>query len=193
MINPPDSDLINWLLIPLAIFFARILDVSLGTLRIVFLSRGKRNIAPILGFFEVLIWILAISQIMRNLGNAASYIAYAAGFAAGNYIGLIIEERLAIGLVAIRIFVIHGADVIVKKVHEVGYGVTKLCGEGSEGAVDIVYSIVQRKDLKKIKGIIDEVNPRAFFIVEEVRVTHEGIFPKVRSGIQLFSGVIKRK
>lgn len=99
---------------------------------------------------------------MRNLGNAASYIAYAAGFAAGNYIGLIIEERLAIGLVAIRIFVIHGADVIVKKVHEAGYGVTKLCGEGSEGAVDIVYSIVQRKDLKKTKGSLMKLIPELF-------------------------------
>lgn len=193
MINAPENDLINWFIIPLAIFFARILDVSLGTLRIVFLSRGKRNIAPILGFFEVLVWILAISQIMRNLGNAASYIAYAAGFAAGNYIGLMIEEKLAIGMVAIRIFVVHGADLIVKKVHAAGYGVTKLCGEGSEGAVDIVYSIVQRKDLNKLKNIIEEVNPRAFFIVEEVRVSHEGIFPKARSGFQLFSGVIKRK
>ncbi len=193
MFNIPDDILINWVLIPLAIFFARIIDVSLGTLRIVFLARGKRYIAPILGFFEVLIWILAISQIMRNLGNAASYIAYAAGFAAGNFIGLIIEEKLAIGLVAVRIFMAHHADEIVKNLREAGYGVTKLCGEGSEGAVDIIYSIVQRKELVNIKKIIDGINPKAFFIVEEVRLTNEGIFPKSKQNRYKFISMGKRK
>jgi uncharacterized protein YebE (UPF0316 family) len=193
MFNLPDAILINWVLIPLAIFFARIIDVSLGTLRIVFLARGKRYIAPILGFFEVLIWILAISQIMRNLGNAASYIAYAAGFAAGNYMGLIIEEKLAIGLVAVRIFMANHADEIVKNLREAGYGVTKLCGEGSEGAVDIIYSIVQRKELVNIKKIIDGINPKAFFIVEEVRLTNEGIFPKSKQNRYKFISMGKRK
>ncbi len=193
MFNAPDAVIINWVLIPLAIFFARIIDVSLGTLRIVFLARGKRYIAPILGFFEVLIWILAISQIMRNLGNAASYIAYAAGFAAGNYIGLLIEEKLAIGLVAVRIFMVKHADDIVKKLHEAGYGVTKLCGEGSEGAVDIIYSIIQRKELVNIKKIIDGINPKAFFIVEEVRLNNEGIFPKAKQNKYKLLGMNIRK
>ena len=88
-----DSDLFSYVLMPLLIFLARICDVSIGTLRIIFVSKGKKNIAPILGFFEVLIWITAISKIMQNLDNYINYIAYAAGFATGNLIGMIIEEK----------------------------------------------------------------------------------------------------
>ena len=99
-------DLYTYLLLPLLIFCARIIDVSIGTLRIIFVSKGKRNIAPLLGFFEVLVWILAISEIMQNLNNWVCYVAYAAGFAAGNYVGMIIEEKLAIGILIIRIIII---------------------------------------------------------------------------------------
>ena len=86
------------------IFLARICDVSIGTMRIIFVSKGKRNIAPILGFFEVLIWITAISKIMENLDNYVNFIAYAAGFATGNFVGMIIEEKLAMGILMIRVF-----------------------------------------------------------------------------------------
>ena len=99
-----DSDLFSYVLMPLLIFLARICDVSIGTMRIIFVSKGKRNIAPILGFFEVLIWITAISKIMQNLDNYVNYIAYAAGFATGNFVGMIIEEKLAMGIQMIRVF-----------------------------------------------------------------------------------------
>ncbi|GAE87820.1 hypothetical protein JCM21531_1220 [Acetivibrio straminisolvens JCM 21531] len=79
------------------IFFSRIIDVTIGTIRIIFVSRGKKYLAPVLGFFEVLVWIVAISQVMQNLNNFACYFAYAAGFATGTFVGIIIEEKLAIG------------------------------------------------------------------------------------------------
>ncbi|HER42916.1 MAG TPA: hypothetical protein ENO08_00460, partial [Candidatus Eisenbacteria bacterium] len=82
-----DSELFKWVVLPLLIILARVIDVTIGTIRIVFVSRGHKVIAPILGFFEVLIWLLAIGQIMRNLSNFMCYIAYGTGFALGTYMG----------------------------------------------------------------------------------------------------------
>jgi len=115
-------DIFAWIVLPLFIFFARILDVSLGTVRIISLSRGRRILAPLLGFVEVFIWIVAIGQIVRNLNNIACYFAYAAGFAAGNFIGLLIEEKLAIGMLAVRIFIVKKEDLLADSLHEAGYG-----------------------------------------------------------------------
>src|SRR5512136_2996901 len=92
-----NSDTFSYVIMPLLIFLARICDVSIGTMRIIFVSKGKKNIAPILGFFEVLIWITAISKIMQNLDDYINYVAYAAGFATGNLVGMILEEKLAMG------------------------------------------------------------------------------------------------
>jgi len=85
--------------LPLLIFFARVCDVSLGTIRIIFISKGIKYLAPIVGFFEILIWLLAISQIMQNLTNPYYYIFYAGGFATGNLVGIILDEKLSIGTV----------------------------------------------------------------------------------------------
>ena len=93
-----DGDTFTYVILPLLIFLARIADVSIGTIRIVMVAKGQKMIAPILGFFEVLIWLLAISKIMQNLDNWVCYVAYGAGFATGNYIGMIIEEKLAMGI-----------------------------------------------------------------------------------------------
>ncbi|HEX2991004.1 MAG TPA: DUF5698 domain-containing protein, partial [Anaerolineales bacterium] len=90
-------DWFTWVILPLIIFLTRVLDVTLGTLRIIFISRGRKYLAPLLGFIEVLIWITVVSQIIGGASNFAAYFAYAAGFAVGNYVGMWIEERLAIG------------------------------------------------------------------------------------------------
>ena len=92
-----------WVTLPLIIFFSRICDVSLGTIRHVFISKGFRKIVPLLGFFEVLIWIIVVAQVMKNLNNIACYLAWAGGFATGTFVGLWIEEKLALGLQVIRI------------------------------------------------------------------------------------------
>src|SRR5512139_1940021 len=92
-----DSALYVWVVLPILVFLARVMDVTLGTLRIIFISRGKRNLAPLLGFVEVFIWITIVSQIVSHAHNILAYVAYAAGFAAGNFIGMYIENRLAIG------------------------------------------------------------------------------------------------
>lgn len=173
----PDSQLFAWVILPVLIFFARIADVTLGTLRIVFVSRGQKMLAPLLGFFEVLIWILAISQILTNISNFAGYVAYAAGFAAGNYVGLIIENKLAIGTLTIRMFVLGQENEIVEKLHDNGYGVTQVDAVGTTGNVKLIFTIIKRKDLKCVEEIIRSVNPHIFYSVEETRHTSEGVFP----------------
>src|SRR4030065_1709627 len=117
-----DSNFFTYVILPVIIFLARICDVSIGTMRIIFVSKGKKKIAPVLGFFEVLIWIIAISKIMQNLDNYINYVAYAAGFATGNFVGMIIEEKLAMGIQMIRIFTNEKGMELVQTLNSQGYG-----------------------------------------------------------------------
>jgi len=171
------SDLFSWVVLPIIIILARVMDVTLGTLRIIFVSRGNRNLAPILGFFEVLIWIVVISQIMQNVNNPINYIAYAFGFALGNYLGIRAEDKLAIGLLVVRLFVIESEEDIKKKIIEAGYGVTSIQAKGSTKDVTILYSVIKRKDLKDFTSIITEGNPKIFYSVESAKDAHLGIYP----------------
>ncbi len=172
-----NSDLFSYALLPLLIFLARICDVSIGTMRIIFVSKGKKYIAPFLGFFEVLIWITAISKIMQNLDNYINYVAYAAGFATGNYVGMIIEEKLAVGIQMIRIFSYQRGGELVQTLNQQGYGATIVEAHGAREKVNLIYTIVQRNDLDKVLDIINGYNPKAFYTIEDVRAVNEGIFP----------------
>lgn len=164
-----DSDLFNYLIMPLIIFFSRILDVTLGTFRIVMVARGNKVFAPILGFFEVLIWIIVIGSIMQNIDNWVNIIAYAAGFATGNYVGLLIEERIAMGIVRVQIITKKPANKLITKLIKEKYGITYHEARGSNGNVNIIYSIVNRKKLKKLIYSIRSMNPNAFYTVEDVK------------------------
>ena len=164
-----DSALFNYLIMPLIIFFSRILDVTLGTFRIVMVARGNKLFAPILGFFEVLIWIIVIGGIMQNIDNWLNIIAYAAGFAAGNYVGLLIEERIAMGIVRVQIITKKPGNKLITKLVREKYGITYHEARGANGNVNIIYSIVNRKKLKKLIGTIRSMNPNAFYTVEDVK------------------------
>ena len=172
-----DPEVYAWVVLPILIFLARVTDVSLGTLRIIFIARGRRKLAPLLGFFEVLIWIVVVSQVMQNLHSPLSFIAYAAGFATGNYVGMRIEDKLAIGTLIVRVIVPQEASRLMTRLHEAGYGVTSIDAHGSTGEVTLVYTVVKRKDLYEVMTIIQDTYPKAFTSVEEVRSTREGIFP----------------
>jgi uncharacterized protein YebE (UPF0316 family) len=164
-----DTVWFTYVLLPALIFLSRIVDVTLDTLRIVFISKGNKVIAPILGFFEVLIWLIAISEIMQNLDNVTCYIAYAAGFAAGNFIGLKIESRLAIGVQIIRIITHKDSSELINELREAGMRVTSMDAEGKEGKVHIVYSVVERSKINAVIGLINLYNPKAFYSIEDVR------------------------
>jgi len=172
-----DSNLFTYGLLPLMIFFARICDVSIGTLRIVFLSKGQKVVAPILGFFEVFIWLMAMTKIFENLNNWVCYIAYPAGFATGNYIGLILEEKLAVGIVKIQIITRKQATSLISALKTAGYGITHHDAHGANEEVSIIYSIIKRTDIPKVEKIISEHNPNAFYSIEDVKFVNKGNFP----------------
>lgn len=187
-----NSDFFSYAIMPLLIFCARICDVSIGTMRIIFVSKGNRKVAPILGFFEVLIWIIAISKIMQNLDNYINYVAYAAGFATGNFVGMIIEEKLAMGIMMIRVFINENGMDLVKTLNDNGFGATTIEAHGAKEKVHLVYSIVHRNELEKVLDVINEFNPRAFFTIEDVKSVNEGIFnPRKQNSIFPFANVIR--
>jgi len=167
----------SWVFLPTLIFLARVADVTIGTLRIVFVSKGYKILAPILGFFEVFIWLLAMSKIFQNLDNWFYYVTYSAGFAAGNYIGLIIEERLAIGFVNLRIITLNAGDALIKNLAGKGFGVTSTEAMGTRGRVNIIYCVIKRTDYQKVAEIIKEYNPNAFYTIEDIRFANKGVFP----------------
>ena len=167
----------TWMLLPFLIFAARIFDVSLGTVRVIFVSRGLKYLAPAVGFFEILIWLLAIGQIMKNLANPACYVAYAGGFAMGNFVGICIAERLSLGMVLIRIITKRDALPLVDVLKSRGYGVTSVDAHGTEGQVQVVFTIVPRREAQSIVTLIKEFNPQAFYSIEEIGFVEKGIFP----------------
>jgi len=175
-----DVQIYQYILLPLIIFFARICDVSLGTMRIVFVSKGKKNIAPILGFFELFIWIVVISQILKNADNIVCYLAYAGGYAAGNFIGMHIEERIAIGSQLIKVFSPKDVTPLQKYLNEAGFGATVVEGDGSEGKVKILYAVINRKTFAEVEKILKEFDPLIFYVIEDVRLVKSGIFPAAR-------------
>jgi uncharacterized protein YebE (UPF0316 family) len=167
----------TWVFLPLIVFATRVLDGTLGTIRIIFLSRGRKILAPLLGFMEVLIWITVVSQIVGGAQNFVAYIAYASGFAAGNYIGMVIEDKLAIGTLVVRIILSQNGKKLIDQLREAGYGVTYVDGHGATGPVMLVYTVVMRKELEKVVDIIQNTSPKSFFTVEELRSVQQGIFP----------------
>jgi len=188
-----DSSLFSFGIMPLLIFLARICDVSIGTLRIIFVSKGKKYIAPFLGFFEVLIWIIAISKIMQNLDNYVNYVAYAAGFATGNYVGMIIEEKLAIGIQIVRIFTNRSGNELVQSLNINGYGATSIDAQGAKEKVNLIYTIVQRNELNKVIDLINCFDSNTFYTIEDVKEVNEGIFsPKKPNTIFPFSNVLRQ-
>jgi uncharacterized protein YebE (UPF0316 family) len=167
----------TWIVIPFLIFVARIFDVSLGTVRVIFVSRGLKYLAPVVGFFEILIWLLAIGQIMKNLSNPACYIAYAGGFAMGNFVGIHIAEKLSLGLVMIRVVTKKDAAPLVDFLKAENYGVTSVDGHGTSGQVKVVFTIVPRREVRSVVELIKKFNPQAFYSIGEVGLVESGIFP----------------
>ena len=169
-------DLFAWVLLPILIFFARVVDVSIGTIRILFLSKGIKGWTTLMAFFEILIWLLAMTQIMKNLSNPVCYIAYAAGFAMGTYFGILIEEKLAVGKVLVQVITPLDVSPLIKCFEADDIGVTKIRAEGTKGGVQILYSVVDRKSLSKVKQNIMKFDPKAFYLVHEIKYSNKGVF-----------------
>ncbi len=163
----------NYILLPLLIFIARIGDVSIATIRIIFVMNGKRIIAPILGFFEALIWLMAIGQIFNHIDNTWSYLAYAAGFAAGTFVGMYIEEKLAIGRVVLRLITKEPVHEFLQLLRESNYRYSILDAQGKTGKVNVVFLVLKRDNLKEITEAVNKYHPKAFYTIEGVKQVNE--------------------
>lgn len=171
------SPVFIWVVLPLLIFCLRIIDVTIGTIRIIYVARSVIYLATLCGFFEVLVWLISITQIMQHLDHYVTYLAYAGGFATGNFVGIYIENRLAVGTVAVRAITQVDATELIEHLATENFGVTSMAARGVSGEVRLVFTVVKRKDLKKVIEIIKRFNPRAFISVEDVRSVSEGYFP----------------
>lgn len=172
------SDLFNWLVLPLMIFMARTCDVTLATLRNIFIARNVKKIVPFLGFFEVMIWLVAVSQTINNLHNIACYIAFAGGYSMGIFVGLTIEERLALGKQVLRIITNQDPSNLVAALYEANMGVTIIDGHGAKGPVKVIFTTVMRKDVIYVDKMIQKHTPNAFYTIEDIRNSSLGVFPE---------------
>jgi uncharacterized protein YebE (UPF0316 family) len=161
----------------LFIFCARVCDVSLGTVRMLMTMRGQRVQAAIIGFFEVLIFITALGQVMLHLDNWANLVAYALGFATGTLTGALLEEKLALGFLTVQVVLAHGeAGQLVDELRQKGFGVTVVDGEGRDGPRQILFVSVRRRHVGALLKLLREHEPEAFVTTFEPRRVLGGVF-----------------
>ena len=166
---------------PLLIFFMRIVDVSLATVRMLLIMRNARVWAPLIGFFEVLVWLLAAGTAIQHLDSPWHVLGYAGGFAAGNLVGLLLEERMAFGFASVQVFTSTQGPELAEALRTFGHGVTQIAGQGREGPVDLILSVVKRRDLPAVNALVNDLAPRSFVSVEEPTAIQKGwLFPKRR-------------
>ncbi len=158
------------------IFTLRVTDMSLDTLRVLFVLRGRKSMAWILGFLQSTIWVIAITSVLSNIDNLLNIIAYAGGFATGNVVGLAIEERLAIGHAHIRVISSRKGSAILDSIRNSGYAATEIAGRGKDGMVTIISCSIKRKHITKIQRDISQIDQDAFMTVEEIRPIHRGFW-----------------
>lgn len=181
-----NSDLFHYLIMPFVIFICRVSDVTLGTLRNLFLSKNLKSIVPVVGFFEVMIWIIAVSQVLKHLDNFMSYMGWGLGYATGIIIGIKIDERLGLGLQMLRVITNKDCEQLVAALNHANLGSTLIEGQGAKGKVNIVYLIIKRTDLKKVSTLIQFYSPDSFYTIEDIKEANKGVFPVAGGNQTLF-------
>lgn len=162
----------------LFIFFARVLDMGLATIRILMLMRGKSLNAAAIGFFESAIYILALREVILNLDSPIRIGVYALGFAAGNYVGSLVEERMAVGFATVQVISLTCTDNMVEEMRKKGFGVTVIEGCGKEGLHEILNVLVRRKDLAPLMDMVHKLDPQAFISVMDTKKIVGGYFAR---------------
>lgn len=175
------------------VFFLRIIDVSIGTFRIILISQGHRNIAPLLGFVEILIWLTAIGKVLNNLDGVYSYIIYAAGFATGNYVGMLLESKISIGFQSLRIITSEKVTALPMALKDEGCDISIVNGKGSKGEILLIYTVVPRRRVKRIIEITQSIEPNAFITVEDVRSHNSSFIASRKKFFGLFGRQIVKK
>jgi uncharacterized protein YebE (UPF0316 family) len=178
--------------LPLLVFAAELCVVTLSTVRIICLGRGQKALASAIGLFEVSIWLFAIGQIMQNLSNLGCYLGFATGFTVGNFLGVLVEKRLGLGTLVVRIITPREAGCLVERLRAAQYGVTCCDGRGAVGPVTVVLTVIPRKELGAVVGIIKDFDPRCFYSVDDVQSAEAGVFPQARGGLQAVPSPLRR-
>ena len=160
------------------IFAARVLDMSIATIRLLLLVRGKRFQAAVIGFFEVLIYILALNMVVNNLDNIFNLLVYSLGFAAGNYVGSYVEEKMALGHATVQVIPKEKDEDMAAELRKLGYGVTVVTGSGREGPRRILIITIKRKSLPELMRVIDELDRDSFVTVMDTQFIHGGFWEK---------------
>lgn len=171
----------TFLLSALFIFLARVIDMSLGTLRILMLMRGRSLNASLIGFFESLLYIAALGEVIKRLDNPLNMVFFAGGFAAGNFVGSFIEERIALGYVNVQVISVEAHETLQTTLREAGFGVTSLDCCGKDGMHHILYILLRRRDLDRLIKLINAEDPRAFVSIFDARKILGGFFPPRKS------------
>jgi uncharacterized protein YebE (UPF0316 family) len=164
------------LLMPFVIFALRVADMSLDTLRVLFVIRGRKSLAWLLGFFQSALWVVAITSVLSNLDNLWNVVGYASGFATGNVVGMTIEEHLAIGYGHMRIISSRRGSAIAEAIRRAGYAATELAGRGKDGTVSVINCSVRRRDIQDLRKQVYAIDPEAFLTIEEIRPLHRGFW-----------------
>lgn len=162
----------------LLVFVLRLLNMSLDTVRLLLGIRNKKFATWMLGFIQSLIFVVAISFVLNNLDNPVTVIAYAAGFATGNILGIYFDEKLAVGHINIRVISPRFGSAIAEKLREEGYAVTEISARGRDGMVTLMDITVKRKEIDVIDGIVRKVDGEAFITLEEMRPLRHGYWRK---------------
>lgn len=160
----------------IVIFLLRIGDMSLDTIRVLFVVRGKKKLAWILGFFQALIFVVAISSVLANADSWLNILGYAAGFATGNVVGMLIEDRMALGHLHLTIYSSMRGAAIADALRKDGYGVTEISGRGKDGTVTVLHCSVLRKKVDSVETIVLEEDPSAFITTSDVRQVRRGFW-----------------
>jgi uncharacterized protein YebE (UPF0316 family) len=171
--------MLETILYALMIMGLRIIDVSLGTIRVIITVHGKKYQAGLIGFFEVTIWVIAISTVMSHLNNFINVFAYSGGFALGTIIGITIEQKLGSGFVWLNIISLNYPDDIATALRENKIGVTMLPGEGASGGVTILMVLISRKRQKEVVTMIEKIDPNVFISIQP-SIPHKGGYIQMR-------------
>lgn len=158
----------------LFIFVLRVIGVALSTVRVLVMMRGQKLLSMVMGFFEVLVYVIAIGQVVNNLENVWNILGYCLGFSAGTLIGMWLDERFVRGFASVRIVSRYNAQRLGDSIREAGYGATVAWGSGQRGSVGIVTATVLRQEVPAVCRVADEVDPEAFVTVEEARAVRRG-------------------
>lgn len=158
------------------IFLLRVMDMTLDTLRVLVVMRGRKSIAWVLGFFQALIFVLAISSVLSNLDNPLNVVGYAAGFATGNVVGMWIEEKLAIGHIHLNIVSSRLGSAVAEQLRAAGYAVTEIPARGKDGMVALLNLSVLRKNVAQVHKLVNEIDSDAFITAEDVRPVRRGFW-----------------